>query len=73
MTRNGRRLRILRGIRKQKEVAAAIGISPSLLSAYEMGTRNPSDENKVLLAQYHQMTVGEIFFSQTLPGVDDRY
>ena len=53
----------LRGEKSQKEVAEAIGISPSALSMYELGERVPRDEIKVALARYFGTTVGDLFFS----------
>lgn len=41
----------------QKEVATAIGISPSIMSNYENGERTPSIENLMALANlYHCST-----------------
>ena len=41
----------------QKEVAATIGISPSIMSNYENGERTPSAENLMALASvYHCST-----------------
>lgn len=38
----------------QKEVAAAIGASPSVISNYESGERTPSVENLMALASLYQ-------------------
>lgn len=38
----------------QKEVAAAIGASPSVISNYESGERTPSVENLMALANLYQ-------------------
>lgn len=57
------KLRELRGEKSQAEVAKAIGVSDSALSAYENGDRIPRDEIKVRLAQYYNKTVQEIFFA----------
>lgn len=57
------KLRELRGEKSQAEVAKAIGVSDSALSAYENGDRVPRDEIKVRLAQYYNKTVQEIFFA----------
>ena len=40
------------------------GITVSSLSYYESGKRNPSDENKCLIARVYQKKVGEIFFNE---------
>jgi len=57
------KLKELRGDKSQAEVARAIGISDSALSAYENGDRIPRDEVKIRLAQYYNKTVQEIFFA----------
>ena len=59
----GKRLVELRGSRSQKEVAAAIGISPSAYSMYENGERVPRDGIKMLLAKYYKTTVHKLFFA----------
>lgn len=59
----GRRLRELRGVfRTQGEVADATGIDRSKLSRYENGVAVPTDADKIALAKYYGMTVGELFF-----------
>lgn len=59
----GRRLRELRGVfRTQREVADAIGISPSALSMWENGERVPGDEAKIALARYYNVSVQELFY-----------
>jgi len=52
----------LRGRKRQKEIADAVGISQSTYAMYEQGKRIPSDEIKIRLATYFQKTVQEIFF-----------
>jgi transcriptional regulator with XRE-family HTH domain len=42
----GRAIRLLRGKRSQKEVAAAAGLDPTTWSFYETGRRRPKDENR---------------------------
>ena len=59
----GERLQKLRGIRTQKEVAEAVGVTPMAISLYESGERIPRDEIKVRLANYYKRTVNFIFFS----------
>lgn len=58
----GERLRKLRGSRSQEEVAEAIGISQSALSAYESDVRTPRDPVKVRIAEYYKRSVAYIFF-----------
>ena len=58
------KLRLLRGEKSQAEVARAVGISDSAMSAYENGERVPRDEVKIRLANYYGKTVQEIFFDQ---------
>lgn len=57
-------LTMLRGGKKQEEVAAAVGISRSALAMYERGERVPRDEIKVSLAKYFGVSVQELFFTQ---------
>lgn len=61
----GEKLRELRGDKSQSEVAKAVDISDSAMSAYENGDRIPRDEVKIRLAAYYGKTVQEIFFDQT--------
>ncbi len=56
------RLIELRGRRRQKEVADAVGISQSTYAMYEKGKRIPNDEVKIKLADFFGKTVQEIFF-----------
>lgn len=56
------KLRALRGDKSQAEVAKAIGVSDSAMSAYENGDRIPRDEVKIRIADYYGKTVQEIFF-----------
>lgn len=58
----GEKLKELRGDKSQAEVAVAVGISDSAMSAYENGDRVPRDEVKIRLANYFGKTVQEIFF-----------
>lgn len=59
----GKRLRELRGVfRTQAEVEAATGIDRSKLSRYENGLAVPTDQDKIALANYYGMTVGELFY-----------
>ena len=61
----GRKLRELRGNKSQAEVAAALMISGSALSAYETGERTPRDDVKVRIAEYYGLEVQDIFFSKS--------
>ena len=62
MSSYGKRLIELRGEKSQAEVAKAIGIATSTLGMYEIEQRVPRDSIKVLLAQYYNTTVQDIFF-----------
>ena len=57
-----KKLKKLRGDKNQIEVAEALMISSSALSAYESGVRIPRDEVKKRIADYYHLTVQEIFF-----------
>lgn len=63
-TRIAEKLVILRGKRKQAEVAKSNNISVSALAMYETGKRIPRDEIKLSLAQYYGQSVESIFFSE---------
>lgn len=56
-------LKELRGDRTQEEVANAIGITKSAWAMYERGERRPRDEVKVMIADYFNRSVQEIFYS----------
>lgn len=60
----GSKLRELRGDRSQAEVAKALMVSDSALSAYETGERVPRDDVKRRIAKFYGKTVGEIFFDE---------
>ena len=59
----GNRLRELRGDKTQKEVADAVGVTAMAVCQYEAGTRVPSDQEKIALAEYFGRTVENIFFT----------
>ena len=59
----GMRLRLLRGIRTRAEVSRDTGMSQARLGNYEHGIRVPTDEAKVLLANYYGVSVQDIFFA----------
>lgn len=58
----GKKLRALRGVKPQREVAADLGITKSALSMYEQDKRVPRDEIKLRIAKYYNVSVIEIFF-----------
>ncbi|MEZ7723714.1 MULTISPECIES: helix-turn-helix transcriptional regulator [Fusobacterium] len=58
----GEKLKKLRGGKKSKDVAKAIGITISALSNYENDYRIPRDETKRKIAKYYKKSVEEIFF-----------
>lgn len=62
--RIGQKLRVCRGNVSARTVAAAVGITPTALSNYELGLRIPRDEVKVALAAYYGLTVQELFFDE---------
>ena len=57
-------LKTLRGNRTIREVAGAVGISPSALAMYENGHRTPRDEVKVKLSDFYMTPVQDIFFRE---------
>lgn len=61
-TKIAARLRELRGNTSREEVAIACNVTANAISMYENGSRVPSDENKVKLANYFGKTVQEIFY-----------
>ncbi len=61
----GERLKTLRAKtgKTVEEVATDVGISPSALTMYENGQRNPRDEIKESIARYYKRSIAFIFFS----------
>lgn len=57
-------LREQRGL-NQAQLADRLGISPSSMSAYELGTRIPRDEIKVKIADFFGADVLELFFTNS--------
>ena len=53
----------LRDDRSMAEVAQALGISRQAYWKYEAGEIVPSDEMKVKIAQYFQVSVSMLFFT----------
>ena len=61
----GRRLRECRGVfRTQAEVANETGISCAAISAYENGSRIPTDPLKIKLADFYGTSVGFLFYGE---------
>lgn len=58
-------LREERGL-NQAQLADKLGISPSSMSAYELGTRIPRDEIKVKIAEFFGADVLELFFTNSV-------
>ena len=59
------KLRIDRGL-KQEEAAEKIGISQSMLSSLEQGTRSGSDATKIKVANFYGKSVEYIFFASAI-------
>lgn len=58
----GKKMRKLRGEKRQAVVAKDLGICQSTLAMYENGERIPSDEKKKRIADYYNVTVQFLFF-----------
>lgn len=65
------KLRNERGL-SQERVAKEIGISQSMLSSLEHGTRLGSDATKIKLAKFYGKSVEYIFFASTIAYRDDK-
>lgn len=61
----GKKLRLLRGIRTRAEVSRETGLSQARLGNYEHGQRVPTDDAKVLLANYYGMSVQNLFYTNS--------
>lgn len=59
----GNELKKLRGNKTQEEIADAIGVSSAAIGMYERGERIPRDEIKVKLANYFNVSIESIFFT----------
>jgi transcriptional regulator with XRE-family HTH domain len=61
----GQRLRKLRNNKKQtiREASAAMHIGKSALSNYEAGLQMPRDKVKVILADYYDVDICDLFFT----------
>lgn len=55
-------LREERGL-SQYQLADKLGISPSAMSAYELGTRVPRDEMKAKIADFFGVSLLDLFFA----------
>lgn len=55
----------------QKEAAKLIGISYSTLTKLETGFRGASDKTKILIANFYDSTVQEIFFDNSTTESDN--
>lgn len=55
----------------QKEAAKLIGISYSTLTKLETGFRGASDKTKILIANFYDSTVQEIFFDNPTTESDN--
>lgn len=62
----GQRLRELRGERTIQTVANETGLGWSTICMYELGRRIPDDDNKIILANYYNKTVQELFFDSDI-------
>ena len=67
MTSNKQLGERLRGLREYSNMtiaddAALLGIAPSTLTAYELGSRTPRDGVKEKIADYYGKSVSAIFF-----------
>ena len=62
----GERLRSMREERgmTKRFVSKKTGIRYRTFCSYEYGERIPSDQNKVILAEFFGTTVGELFFAE---------
>ena len=61
-TEMGRRLKKLRGNKRQSDVAKAVNITRNALANYESGIRIPIDDVKARLANYYNVPLESIFF-----------
>jgi len=59
-----RRLMSCRGKVSRQEVANKLGITPQMLGAIERGDRTPSLSLAKRIADYYELSIDEIFFTQ---------
>lgn len=58
----GERLRTLRGSKTLAEVGNDLNVTGMAISLWENGERTPSDDMKVKIAAYYDVSVTDIFF-----------
>lgn len=61
----GEKLRQLRGSRSQEQIAQAVGVSTSAIGMYETDQRIPRHEIMKKLSSFFDVTVDELFFTDT--------
>lgn len=59
----GERLRLLRGLRTQEEIAKAVGVTKNAISQYETDKRVPGDEVKKRICKVYEMGIEQLFFN----------
>lgn len=59
----GDRLRKLRGAKTLAEVGKDLDVTSMAISLWENGERTPSDDMKVKIAAYYNVSVTDIFFN----------
>lgn len=59
-----KRLRELRGTRSRREVGEAIGVTGQAIAMYENGLRIPEDNIKIRMANYYNVSVQDLFYSE---------
>lgn len=64
-TEVGKRLRVLRGDKTLQKVSDDTGLGVSALTMYELGNRMPRDEAKIVLANYYNVSIDDLFFAQS--------
>lgn len=52
--------------KSQEELAKQLNMSLSMYSYIEQGRRNPSDDTKEKIARYFGLTVGYLFFDESI-------
>lgn len=54
----------------QKQLATRIGVSPSLISAYELGTRLPSYDNLIKISHYFKVSTDYLLGVERTKSLD---
>lgn len=62
----GEKLRRLRGNRTIQTVSDGTGLGWSTICMYELGRRIPEDDNKLILANYYNVSVQELFYDHDI-------